>query len=153
MSRSTRIELSILAAVLLVVATPFLLPVNIWRAPIESAASSALGREVRIRGPLHLSIYPDIGLRLSDVLVANPAGIAKSRNDHRRQRDRRRQNCAAFSGHLEVTELTLQDATIDLENSSDGMTNWSFGEAPASGQKRGCGCSNRIGLFTLKSQA
>src|SRR5437588_4215950 len=73
MSRRTRIELLILAAIVLLLATPFLLPVNVWRSPIESAASMALGRDVRVRGPLHLSIYPDIGLRLSDVSVANAA--------------------------------------------------------------------------------
>src|SRR5438270_10153899 len=74
MSRSTRIELLILAAVVMLVATPFLLPVNVWRGPIETAASMALGRDVHIRGPLHLSIYPDIGLRLSDVTVENEPG-------------------------------------------------------------------------------
>jgi AsmA protein len=149
MSRSTCIELSILAAVLTVLATPFLLPVNIWRAPIERAASSALGREVQIHGPLHLSIYPDIGLRLSDVSVANPAGSHNAEMITAGSVVVGARIAPLFSGRLEVTELTLQDAKLDLENSADGTPNWSFGQAPASGQKADPAALNSIGFSHL----
>ena len=115
MSRSTRIELIILAAVLLLLATPFVLPVNIWRMPMERAATAALGREVSIRGPIHLSIYPDIGLRLSDVSVANPAGTRNPEMITAGSVIVGARIAPLFSGRLEVTELTLQDAKIDLE--------------------------------------
>ncbi len=149
MSRSSLIQSSIVAAVLLVLATPFLLPVNIWRAPIERAASSALGREVRIRGPLHLSIYPDIGLRLSDVAVANPPGSHNPEMISAGSVVVGARIAPLFSGRLEVTELTLQDAKIDLENSADGTPNWSFGQAPASEQKADAAALNRIGFSHL----
>ena len=115
---STRIELSILAAVLMVLATPFLLPVNIWRAPIERAASSALGREVQIHGPLHLSIYPDIGLRLSDVSVANPAGSHNAEMITAGSVVVGDRIAQLFSGRLEVTELTMKAQKLDLANSA-----------------------------------
>ena len=115
MSRSTRIELLILAIVVVLLATPFLLPVNVWRSPIETAASMALGREVQVRGPLHLSIYPDIGLRLSDVSVANAAGARNPQMIVAKSIVVGARIAPLLSGRLEVTELTLQGAKIALE--------------------------------------
>src|SRR5690242_17884078 len=127
MSRTTRIQLLILAAVVVLLATPFLLPVNVWRGPIESAAAMALGRDVQIRGPLHLSIYPDIGLRLSDVSVANAPGARNPQMIAAKSVVVGAKIAPLFSGRLEVTELTLQGAKIDLETGTDGVPNWSFG--------------------------
>ena len=77
MSRSTRIQLIVLAIVVAILATPFLIPLTIYRGRIEAAASAALSREVHIKGPLHLTVYPDLGLSLSDVTIANvtPFGL------------------------------------------------------------------------------
>lgn len=146
MSRSTRIELSILAAVLLLLAMPFLLPVNIWRGPIERAASSALGRDVKIHGAIHLSIYPDIGLRLDDVSVANPAGAKDPQMVNAGSIVVGAKIMPMLSGQLEVTQLTLQDAKINLETGSDGATNWSFGEEPAAGHRANAAALHRIGF-------
>ena len=146
MSRSTRIELTILAAVLLLLAAPFLLPVNVWRMPMERAATAALGREVSIRGPIHLSIYPDIGLRLSDVSVANPAGTRTPEMITAGSVIVGARIAPLFSGRLEVTELTLQDAKIDLETGAGGVPNWSFGEEPASGHRANAAALTSIGF-------
>ena len=146
MSRSTRIELLILAAVLLLLATPFLLPVNIWRMPMERAASAALGREVQIRGPIHLSIYPDIGLRLSDVSVANPAGTRNPEMITAGSVIVGANIGPLLSGQLQVTQLTLQDAKIDLETGAGGVPNWSFGEEPAAGHRADAAALTSIGF-------
>jgi len=146
MSRSTRIELSIFAAVLLLLAMPFLLPVNIWRGPIERAATAALGREVKIHGAIHLSIYPDIGLRLDDVSVANPDGAQEPQMINAGSVVVGAQIVPMLSGRLEVTQLTLQDAKVDLESDYDGSTNWSFGEEPAAGRRANAAALDRIGF-------
>ncbi len=149
MSRSTRIELSILAAVVLLLAMPFLLPVNIWRGPIERAATMALGRDVKIHGAIHLSIYPDIGLRLDDVSVANPSGAHDPQMINAGSIVVGAKIVPLLSGQLEVTQLTLQDAKIDLESDYDGSTNWSFGEEPAAGGKANAAALDRIGFSHL----
>src|SRR5438270_2955613 len=149
MSRSTRIKLLILAIVVVLLATPFLLPVNVWRSPIESAASMALGRDVHVHGPLHLSIYPDIGLRLSDVSVANAPGARNPQMIVAKNVVVGARIAPLLSGRLEVTELTLQGAKIDLETGANGVPNWSFGEEPASGHKADAAALNRIGLSHL----
>lgn len=146
MSRNARIELSILAAVVVLLAAPFLLPVNLWRGPIERAASNALGRDVHIAGPIHLSIYPDIGLRLSGVSVANPPGAHDPVMVSAKSVVVGAQIMPLLSGKLEVTELTLQDARIDLESGDTGAPNWSFGEEPEAGRKADAAALNRIGF-------
>src|SRR5258705_5128862 len=73
MSRSTRINLIIGAVILLVLAAPFLIPLNMYRGQIEAAASRALSREVHIKGPMHLTFYP-VSVSVSDVSVANVPG-------------------------------------------------------------------------------
>src|SRR5256885_15060195 len=79
MKMRTRIVIG--ASVLLLgglLAVPFLIPLNTYRAPIEAAASKALGRDVHIKGPLHLALYPEIGLFGRDVSVANVPGAHRA---------------------------------------------------------------------------
>ena len=74
MKRRHIIIASVVGALALLLAVPFLLPLDTYRAPIERAASSALGREVHIRGSMGLTVYPQIGISLGDVSIANARG-------------------------------------------------------------------------------
>src|SRR5579864_8123874 len=127
MSRSVRIQLIVFAAILALVATPFLLPVNTYRAAIESTASRALNRDVQIRGPLHLSLYPDIGLKLSNVSIGNLPGAPNPEMIRAGTVVVGARIAPLLSGRLEVTELTLEKPLIRLETGKNGETNWSFG--------------------------
>ena len=144
MSRSTRIELIVLAVILAVLATPFLIPLNMYRARLESAASSALSREVHIRGPLHLTVYPDIGLSLSDVLIANVSGARDPQMMAVEKLVVGAKLMPLFSGELEVTELPLEKPTIHLEITKDATPNWSFGKKSDPGKPGDAAALNRI---------
>ncbi|MCH7721579.1 MAG: AsmA family protein [Planctomycetes bacterium] len=61
----------VVIVVVAAVAVPFLVPLEAYRAPIERAASAAIGRTVRIQGPMQISVYPDIGVSLQQVTVSN----------------------------------------------------------------------------------
>ena len=55
--RTRNIVIGVSALVLAgIVATPFLLPLDTYRGPIEAAATKALGRAVHINGPMHLTV-------------------------------------------------------------------------------------------------
>jgi uncharacterized protein involved in outer membrane biogenesis len=47
---------------------------NYHRATIERLASDALGREVRIAGPIELSLLPDPQLRADTITIGSPEG-------------------------------------------------------------------------------
>jgi AsmA protein len=134
MQLSTRIWIGVGAGLAALTAVPFLLPLDVYRAPIEQAATAALGREVHIKGSLRLSVYPQLGLSLSDVTVANVPGA-------------REPDMAAIgsvligakllpllSRRLEITEVVLEHPVLRLEVNEKGEPNWNSRPAP-SGQR------------------
>jgi AsmA protein len=58
----------------ILVALPFLIPMESYRGPITDAASNATGRNVQINGDLRLTIYPELGVSVGDVSVSNTEG-------------------------------------------------------------------------------
>jgi len=149
MSRSARIQLIVFAIVLALLATPFLVPVNTYRDAIEMAASHALNRDVQIRGPLHLSLYPDIGLKLSDVSIGNLPGAPNPEMIRAGTVVVGAKLEPLLSGRLEVTELTLEKPVIRLETGKNGETNWRFAREPKSGAPADAAALNRIGFSHL----
>ncbi len=138
MKLRTGIFIGLGVAVAALVAAPFLLPLDTYRAPLEGAASNALGREVHIRGPLHLTVYPELGISLSDVSVASIPGARESQMIAIGSVLVGAELMPLFSRQLEVTEVVLQKPVIHLEVNRDGAVNWQFGtEAPAGNTGRG----------------
>ncbi len=74
-SRKKRVLLvtGIILAVLAIVAIAFifLIDINSYRPGIESAASAALGMDVRINGKMGITLIPGLGLSLRDVHIRN----------------------------------------------------------------------------------
>ena len=111
------------------VAVPFLIPLDTYRAPIERAASSALGREVHIRGSLGLSVYPQIGISLGDVSIANAPGARHPQMVEVESVVVGAKLMPLLSRRLEITEVTLQNPVIHLEVSRNGTSNWQLGNS------------------------
>ena len=149
MSRSAKIQLIVVAVILAVLATPFLIPLNMYRAPLERAASAALSREVKINGSLHLTVYPEIGLSLSDVTIANLPGARDPQMIAADNLVVGAHLMPLFSGRLEVTELVLQKPVIHLEVGKSGTPNWSFGSASGANKPADAAALNRIGFSHL----
>ena len=149
MSRSAKIQLIVGALFLALLATPFLIPLNVYRGQIERAASAALSREVKINGPVHLTVYPELGLSLSGVTLA---GVPGARDPQMISADSLvvgARLMPLFSGRLEVTELVLQKPVIHLEVGKSGTPNWSFGVQAGSNQPADPAALNRIGFSHL----
>src|SRR3954465_14783697 len=130
MTRWRLIVLIVFAAIIAVLATPFLIPLNTYRGSLEAAATRALSREVHIKGPLHLTVYPEIGVSLSDVTIANVPGARDPAMVSAGQVIVGARLVPLFSGRLEVTELILKKAAVHLEVAKDASPNWSFGKDP-----------------------
>jgi len=121
--------LGAVGAVAALVAVPFLIPLDTYRAPIERAASSALGREVHIRGSLGLSVYPQIGISLGDVSIANAPGARHPQMVEVESVVVGAKLMPLLSRRLEITEVTLQNPVIHLEVSRNGTSNWQLGNS------------------------
>lgn len=141
MRRIALITLSILVVlVALIVLLPFVVPVDAYKSKIEDEATAATGRQLKIEGPLHLSVFPQLGLTAEKVTLANaPGGQAP----YLASMDRLEVGVRLLpllGGRLEVSAVTLDRPAIHLEAARDGSGNWVLGKtATGSGSAEGGG--------------
>jgi AsmA protein len=127
MRRFLTITLGILGVLLVIlVALPFIIPVESYRGPIANAATQATGREVRIDGPLSLTIFPELGISVGDVSVANVAGAREPEMVSVGSLVVGVRFMPLLSGNVEVVRLVLEEPEIHLQVSADGTPNWAF---------------------------
>jgi AsmA protein len=129
MKRRHIIIIGSVGAVAALLAVPFLLPLDTYRAPIERTASAALGREVHVRGSMGFTVYPQIGISLSDVSVANARGARHPQMVEVKSVVVGAKLMPLLSRRLEITEVVLQNPVIHLEVNRDGASNWQLGNS------------------------
>jgi len=103
-----------------------LMPLDSFRAPLERVVSRGLGRDVHIAGSLHASLYPEIGLSAGDVSIANVAGGEAKLFAQVGTLAVGAKLLPLLSRRIEVTRLTLDHPTINLEVDKNGTGNWNF---------------------------
>ncbi len=118
--------------VLILIALPFLIPMESYRGPIADAASTATGRMVSIEGDLRLTIYPELGVSAGAVSMANAAGAREPQMVSVDNLVVGVRVMPLLSGRVEVARIVLDQPVIHLEISADGTPNWeiSGGAAP-----------------------
>jgi len=136
MSRPLRFGLIALGVlVLLLVLLPFLVPLSVYKDRVEAELTAAIGRPVRIEGPMKLTVFPDLGIRAEQVVVANvPGGQAPylaQADDIRIAASFR----ALFSGRIQVSQIVVDHPDFRFEVDSHGTPNWNI--APAQSQHSG----------------
>jgi hypothetical protein len=118
---------------LLLVALPYLLNVNHYHAAIESAASSSLGRQVKI-GHLHFSLFTRT-LTADDISIAEDEAFSRSAFLHARSLAIGVEVLPLlFSHSLRVNSLTLVEPQMHLLRLASGKWNYaSLGAREKSG--------------------
>jgi uncharacterized protein involved in outer membrane biogenesis len=109
---------------LTILALGITVPLDILRDPIETAASHALGREVRVLGPIDArpTLGPTIivhGLQITDPGGQKGFGLLLA--------DRVEARLGLIDllwGRPYITRLLIQDARINLQTRGDGSRNW-----------------------------
>jgi AsmA protein len=117
--------------VIAVIVVPFAIPTETYKSQIESRVSAATGRELRINGPVRLSLLPAVAVIASDVTFANAAG---SRDPSMATLDKLDVHVSVvplLSGNVEISRLVLEKPVIHLEVDRQGKANWDFATANA----------------------
>ena len=107
------------------------------KALVESTASQALGREVRIEDGIALrwSMRPSISLH--GVWIGNPEWASGEYLARAEQAYLQLDVAALLRGNFSIAAVLLNNADIDLETAADGRRNWDFGgEASATSGTR-----------------
>lgn len=98
-----------------------------YRPRIEAGLSEALGREVRIGGPLEIRPLPTPSFSVSGVSVENAAWGSDAHMLEIGQAAATVGLWSLLSGPVVVRDLRLEDVTLLLETNADGESNWATG--------------------------
>ena len=113
--------------VLLVVATvvlPMVVDPNDYKDEISAAVSEKTGRELTIGGEIKWSVFPSIGLELSDVSLGNPDGFGEQPMLDIGEAGISVKFMPLLKRQVEVGEVSLNDVSINLKRKADGENNW-----------------------------
>lgn len=111
------------------VAVPLLVPLDDYKPVLVSQLGTALGRDIRIDGPIRLSVIPRVALELSEVGVANKPGAEARELASLDKLHLVLKLMPLLSGEVEVDSFVLDRPVIDLEIDKDGKGNWVLAEA------------------------
>ncbi|HZL60069.1 MAG TPA: AsmA family protein, partial [Stellaceae bacterium] len=139
------IGLLFLVLVVAIVAAPFVVPTDTYKAQAVAEIKRATGRDLRIDGPVSFSLLPQLALSAQDVSFANAPGGAAPEMAKVKSLEIRLQLRPLLSGDVTIDSLVLIDPTIALEIDKRGRANWQFDEgtearphaAPAPGSLEG----------------
>ncbi|WP_300378934.1 AsmA family protein [Henriciella sp.] len=112
---------------ILLAVLPFLIPSSVYRAKIEEAATSALGREVSVGGAARISLLPTISASVENVSVANPEGFEEPYMIEAGVLRGSVRIWPLLSRRVEVSELSFENASVSLLKREDGKVNWEIG--------------------------
>jgi len=116
------------AALLIMSLLDVTVDLNHLRGGVETSASVALGREVKISGPVQLKLsgWPSIEVR--DVEIANVPGASTSVLFKAELARLQIGLPPLLRGDLQIGDITAESVVLNLENDTDGRANWVFGE-------------------------
>ena len=113
--------------ILLIIATvvlPMVVDPNDYKDEISSAVAEKTGRELTIGGEIKWSVFPSIGLELSDVRLGNPEGFGEQPMLDIGEAGISVKFMPLLKRQVEVGEVSLNDVSINLSRMADGRNNW-----------------------------
>ncbi len=144
-----KIGVPIVVILLLIVAVPFLLPLETYRGAIERAASRTIGREVKLSGPMHLALFPDLGVSVANVTVANAPGAREPLMASVGSAVVAVKFGPLMSGRIQVSRLVLENPVVHMEIAKDGRPNWEFDTEKKPDNGKGGGIPENVGVWNI----
>jgi len=118
----------LIAAIVLI---PLLVDVNHYKPQIEAQVQEATGRTFKIGGEIALSVFPWVGLSLSDLRLGSPTGFKEPELLKVGDFEARVKLMPLLSRRIEIKRVILEAPDIVLVKNKTGNTNWDF-KAPTS---------------------
>lgn len=116
-----------IVAILLVVATivlPMVIDPNNYKDEIAAAVKKETGRDLAIGGQIEWSVFPSIGLKLSDVKLGNPKGFGEQPMLDVGEAGISVKFLPLLRNRMEIGEVSMSDVAINLSRKADGRSNW-----------------------------
>ena len=97
---------------------------NAYKDRIESKVAEVTGRELTLAGPIELTLFPSLGLRLEDARLANAEGFGEEPFADLRVIDLAVAVRPLLRGEIEVQRIEADGVTFRLARDVDGRSNW-----------------------------
>lgn len=105
-----------------------LIPSSVYKDKIEQQASASLGRDVKIKGDVKLSIFPSLRAKAQTVSIANASGFSERPFASMDSLQANIKLLPLLKKQIEITKFTLINPKISLEKTKNGNVNWAFGD-------------------------
>ncbi|KJS28712.1 MAG: hypothetical protein VR64_23000 [Desulfatitalea sp. BRH_c12] len=114
----------VLIVLLAIVIVPRIIDLEKYKPRIEAEAAKALGRPVTLGGKIEPSLFPWIGIALSDVRLGNPPGFKEKEFASVGLFEVRMKLLPLLSGNYEIKTFVIEKPSILLVKKKDGRANW-----------------------------
>jgi len=122
------VVLIVIAAVVL----PLVIDPNDYKDEIRTAVLEETGRELTIGGDIKWTVFPSLGLGLSDVELSNRSGFGDQPMLKVGQAGLSVKLMPLFSKKVEVGQVSLSDVSANLRRKANGQNNWEDLAGPGS---------------------
>ena len=114
----------IVLVILVIVITPMFVDIQKYKPVIESKVAEATGRPFTLGGDLDLSLFPWVGVSLSDIHLGNPEGFEEKDFVSVESFEVRVKLLPLLSKNIQVKRFVVDSPRITLEKRKDGKANW-----------------------------
>jgi AsmA protein len=110
--------------VLAIILVPLLFDINHYKTQIEDQVVKATGHSFVLGGEIKLSLFPWVGISLSDLHFKNPSGFLEKDMVAVDEFRAKVKVLPLLSKKIEIKEFVLKGARVVLETRKDGKTGW-----------------------------
>ncbi len=144
--------LLVMLVVAAIVVVPMFVDIQSYKPTIEEKVSEATGRPFSLGGDLDFSLFPWVGVALSDLSLGNPEGFAKKDFVKVSSFEVRMKLLPLLKKQIEVKKFVLDGPQIYLEKKADGTANWEgIGQKNSASEEKTKETSQRPGGFPITS--
>ena len=98
---------------------------NQYKEEVADVIEAVIGRPVSINGDVDISVYPWIGIKLNEMVVANGPGFSRKNFATIGQFDVSVQIMPLLEKRLDIDKLVIHRLIVDFEKNATGENNWS----------------------------
>ena len=114
----------VLLVLIAIVMVPLVIDVEKYKPLIETKVTEATGRSFTLGGPLKPSVFPWVGLQLSDLHLGNPPGFEEKDFLSVKSFEVRVKLLPLMLRKIEVKRFVMDAPRIVLEKAKDGSVGW-----------------------------
>lgn len=104
---------------------------------LSSKVKEATGRELKIAGPVSLSIFPSIGVKAEQVSLSNASWASDSQMLFLKHVELELKLFPLFTGNVEISSINLAGLEAHLQTNKAGQNNWDLTQADVASNSKG----------------